>query len=205
MIEMKQLPMPPTRSELDFFSWANDLEKENLSPVVGLKEWIKIFPEAKSYLKQKKQKLEKEIENLRLNIFESLKKINDNYKKFDRIFWLEFQKVFFGNELKRKKEEVKEIEKAFFRPNPAIIRSKKSWNERVQKVKKINFEEVFDVNRFKWMLCPAHDDHRPSLYVKNQHAFCFVCNFSGDIIEVVRKKYNLGFKEAVEFLEKNYL
>ena len=48
-------------------------------------------------------------------------------------------------------------------------------------------------------LCPFHGDRHPSLYfdVKRNRFKCFACGASGDVIDLVMKYNNVGFKEAV--------
>ena len=48
-------------------------------------------------------------------------------------------------------------------------------------------------------LCPFHGDRHPSLYfdVKRNRFKCFACGESGDVIDLVMKYNNVGFKEAV--------
>ena len=56
-------------------------------------------------------------------------------------------------------------------------------------------------------LCPFHDDKTPSLLIDTnrangrQHFHCFSCGEHGDAIDLVKKKLNLGFKDAVEWLD----
>ena len=54
-------------------------------------------------------------------------------------------------------------------------------------------------------LCPFHNDKNPSLHFhrgKNRYK-CFACGASGDVVDLVMRYDNLGFKEAVaEILEK---
>ena len=54
-------------------------------------------------------------------------------------------------------------------------------------------------------LCPFHNDKNPSLHFhhgKNRYK-CFACGASGDVVDLVMRYNNLGFKEAVaEILEK---
>ena len=54
-------------------------------------------------------------------------------------------------------------------------------------------------------LCPFHNDKNPSLHFhrgKNRYK-CFACGASGDVVDLVMRYNNVGFKEAVaEILEK---
>lgn len=54
-------------------------------------------------------------------------------------------------------------------------------------------------------LCPFHQEDTPSFYIwdDDQGAKCFGCDWSGDIIDYVRKAHGLEFNAAVEYLEQH--
>lgn len=60
-------------------------------------------------------------------------------------------------------------------------------------------------------LCPFHGDKTPSLLIDSsresghQHFYCFACGAHGDAIDLVKEQLQLGFKEAVEWLEPGFL
>ncbi len=51
-------------------------------------------------------------------------------------------------------------------------------------------------------LCPFHNDKNPSLHFhRGKNRFkCFACGASGDVVDLVMKYNNVGFREAVEWL-----
>ena len=55
-------------------------------------------------------------------------------------------------------------------------------------------------------LCPFHKEKTASFSVNEQMQmyYCFGCHASGDVIEFVRKFYNLEFNEAVEKIASEY-
>ncbi len=55
-------------------------------------------------------------------------------------------------------------------------------------------------------LCPFHNEKTPSFVVSESKQFftCFGCGARGDVIEFVKRYYNLGFGEAVEKLADEY-
>ncbi len=55
-------------------------------------------------------------------------------------------------------------------------------------------------------LCPFHQEKTPSFVVSDQRQnfHCFGCGEGGDVIEFVKKYYNLDFTEAVEKLASQY-
>ncbi len=55
-------------------------------------------------------------------------------------------------------------------------------------------------------VCPFHNEKTPSFNVNEQRQmfYCFGCQASGDVIEFVKRFYNLEFNEAVERLAREY-
>ena len=49
-------------------------------------------------------------------------------------------------------------------------------------------------------ICPFHNEKTPSLYLKNNFAYCFGCNWKGDTIAFVMKIKGLTFPQAVKYL-----
>lgn len=60
-------------------------------------------------------------------------------------------------------------------------------------------------NNFKGV-CPFHNEKTPSFVVSEQKQIftCFGCGATGDVIEYVKRYYNLDFSEAVEKLASEY-
>ena len=61
-----------------------------------------------------------------------------------------------------------------------------------------------DVNRYSKALCPFHNDRHPSLYVADDHYYCFACGEHGDVIGFVGRlfqlsPYNAARKLMVDF------
>ena len=48
-----------------------------------------------------------------------------------------------------------------------------------------------DVNRYSKALCPFHNDRHPSLYVADDHYYCFACGAQGDVIDFVGRLFQL--------------
>lgn len=100
---------------------------------------------------------------------------------------------------------------------------------RLNKVPKIDYERLLqntsidDVARRLGMeltrssstqskaLCPFHNDRSPSLLIDSsrenghQHFYCFACGAHGDAIDLVKEQLQIGFKEAVAWLEPGVL
>jgi len=91
-------------------------------------------------------------------------------------------------------------EQIFNEPIKKPIESKKGDDE-IENAKKVPIENIIDVNRLKKAICLWHNDSEPSLQVyDDNHAYCFACGKRADAIDVVREKYNLGFVDAVKYL-----
>ena len=51
------------------------------------------------------------------------------------------------------------------------------------------------------MVCPFHDDHKPSCHIYHDHFYCFVCGANGDAITWLMEVEGLTYPEAREALE----
>ena len=79
-------------------------------------------------------------------------------------------------------------------------------NEELEKIRATPIEEVAGELGMRVVrhtaLCPFHNDTHPSLHFnrgKNRYK-CFACGASGDVVDLVMKYNNVGFREAVEWL-----
>ncbi len=79
----------------------------------------------------------------------------------------------------------------------------------VEKIKEqVSLADVFrfynlDLVRGK-MCCPFHNEKTPSLSVKGEIWKCFGCGAGGDSIGFVMKYENLNFKQACDFIDRNF-
>ena len=61
-----------------------------------------------------------------------------------------------------------------------------------------------DVNRYGKALCPFHNDRNPSLYVADDHYYCFACGEHGDVIAFVGKLFQLSPYDAARKLMADF-
>ena len=61
-----------------------------------------------------------------------------------------------------------------------------------------------DVNRYGMALCPFHNDRHPSLYVADDHYYCFACGEHGDVIDFVGKLFQLSPYNAARKLMADF-
>ena len=61
-----------------------------------------------------------------------------------------------------------------------------------------------DVNRYSKALCPFHNDRHPSLYVADDHYYCFACGAHGDVIDFVSKLFQLSLYDAARKLAADF-
>ena len=60
------------------------------------------------------------------------------------------------------------------------------------------------VNRQGKALCPFHNDRHPSLYVADDHYYCFACGEHGDVIDFAAKLFGLLLYEAAQRLAADF-
>jgi len=61
-----------------------------------------------------------------------------------------------------------------------------------------------EVNRYGMALCPFHNDRHPSLYVADDHYYCFACGEHGDVIDFAAKLFALPLYEAAQKLAADF-
>jgi len=61
-----------------------------------------------------------------------------------------------------------------------------------------------DVNRYGKALCPFHNDRHPSLYVADDHYYCFACGEHGDVIGFVGRLFQLSPYDAAQKLMADF-
>ena len=61
-----------------------------------------------------------------------------------------------------------------------------------------------EVNRYGMALCPFHNDRHPSLYVADDHYYCFACGEHGDVIDFVGKLFQLSPYDAARKLMADF-
>ena len=61
-----------------------------------------------------------------------------------------------------------------------------------------------EVNHYGMALCPFHNDRHPSLYVADDHYYCFACGEHGDVIDFVSKLFRLSLYDAARKLAADF-
>ena len=61
-----------------------------------------------------------------------------------------------------------------------------------------------DVNRYGKALCPFHNDRHPSLYMADDHYYCFACVEHGDVIDFVGRLFQLSPYDAARKLMADF-
>ena len=61
-----------------------------------------------------------------------------------------------------------------------------------------------EVNHYDMALCPFHNDRHPSLYVADDHYYCFACGEHGDVIDFAAKLFALPLYEAAQQLAADF-
>jgi hypothetical protein len=73
--------------------------------------------------------------------------------------------------------------------------------EMIERAKDYPLENLIEVKHGK-ALCCFHDDHNPSMGIKNNRYHCFACGAKGDPIDFISKRDGVSFHEAVRWLSK---
>ncbi|MFI5323841.1 MAG: CHC2 zinc finger domain-containing protein [Thermodesulfobacteriota bacterium] len=112
---------------------------------------------------------------------------------------IEMPKIHAGIEQMKKDfgEEGERIRKAYLKK----IGDEKITQEMIDRAHESPIDRLIEVNRKK-ALCIFHDDHRPSMSIKDNRYHCFVCEAAGDVIDLYMHIHNCDFIEAVRALNE---
>lgn len=61
-----------------------------------------------------------------------------------------------------------------------------------------------EVNRHGKALCPFHNDRHPSLFVDDDHYYCYACGEHGDVIDFTAKLHGLSLYDAAKKLAYDF-
>ena len=61
-----------------------------------------------------------------------------------------------------------------------------------------------DVNHYGMALCPFHNDRHPSLYVSDDHYYCFGCGQHGAVIDPTAQLFDLRLYDAARKLAYDF-
>ena len=61
-----------------------------------------------------------------------------------------------------------------------------------------------EIDRYGKALCPFHNDRHPSLYVADDHYYCFACGEHGDVIDFVGRLFQLSPYDAARKLMADF-
>ena len=59
-------------------------------------------------------------------------------------------------------------------------------------------------NHYGMALCPFHNDRHPSLYVADDHYYCFACGEHGDVTDFAARLFGLPLYEAAQRLAADF-
>lgn len=64
----------------------------------------------------------------------------------------------------------------------------------------------FEIDRKGWIVCPLHNDHKPSLklYPNNRGWYCFSCGIGGSAIDFVSHVFGLSAIESAKKLNDDF-
>lgn len=168
----------------------NRIKKETI-------EFVKEFDE--------EWKKETRLEYLKKKQEELLYKVNGLWKYYkdskdrDIPYWLRSVLIETAGIDKLEQELKKISNQIYFLEYKGEINNRTISQEDIALAREVPFDRVIDVDK-EYATCPFHNDKGRHLYVRNNYGYCFVCNWSGDVIQLVIDRDHLRFSEVVNKL-----
>ncbi len=138
-------------------------------------------------------------ENLLLNDIDHFSKMRKIVNDEELPIWIEPTVQDAVKRIRAIKYLEEQLDYLRFEPHQHY-RSRRLKPEDVERARAYPLENLVKINRRHMALCPAHFDHKPSLYCKGNFAYCFVCGFKGDSIKVYSFLNKTSFAESVRRL-----
>lgn len=73
-------------------------------------------------------------------------------------------------------------------------------DEQIVRAREYPLEKLIETNRAGYVICPFHEDTKPSLWVKRGYGYCFSCGESCDSIKWLMSVEKMSFMDAVRKL-----
>lgn len=206
---MKRSEIP--EEELVFDSYTHEQEEEwrRSKPRFTDKDWLAIFPDAKTAIADKiaewTERRADVVATILVKAVEMRVRVADDFSRW------------FGRELIKINEgvELLNIDRQLARLNRLLSivhgKPKRGWltEEQIQEALDVPIEDIAGQHtvlrkrgKHLWGLCPLHAEKHPSFSVclESNKCWCYGCNQGGDTIQLVRLLHGLSFKEAVHYL-----
>jgi len=100
--------------------------------------------------------------------------------------------------VKKIEREIEYLQAVLFKPE--TVRKDVITPDMIERAKYYPIEDLIEA-RLGMALCIFHEDHSPSMYVKNNFAHCFSCGKTADTIDVYKKLHGVDFITAVRALQ----
>lgn len=109
----------------------------------------------------------------------------------------EVDRMLTERQLHRERKAYRSMEyKIGYWKNP----KEKISDEDIERAREYPIKELLNIEKRGNISCPFHDDKHPSASIKDNKLHCFTCGETWGSIDVVMKRDNMGFMEAVKFL-----
>jgi hypothetical protein len=209
--------------EIDDLDRMESAWRESL-PDYNLNQLLEIFPEAKTIVKGKlKEEIKQCKEDLQeaerveiegKNIIEWKSKTENHWfweGVLEAIILAPLRTVKLGEDLGNgwRKSEPYDRETIIRRNSFFLAGMKRKkevktsgvTTEQIYTAKQVPIRNFIKTDRNNKAVCIFHNDKHPSMHIyKDNNYYCFVCNASGDVVDVVMKLRNISFIDAVKSL-----
>lgn len=127
---------------------------------------------------------------------------SDAQKRKEETYFKEEEIQWRQEKNKARKEFVEEFRKDKLNQHwESRINKKIPDKAQILKAKEMPIENIVKVNSAGFALCADHEDSKPSMYCKNNYAYCFTCGYKADVIALYQKVNHVSFWQAINQMQ----
>lgn len=162
-------------------------------------DWIRLFPEMKSHVK--------ELLNQKIEQKEGIQKLYDltestfSQKLNERLFEEAWFDETLGKTIQSIDKKINTYQRMLATDKP--LNTNKITDDDIRRAKEVPMASLIDrpIKRGQ-ILCPFHEEKTPSCRIYSDHLYCYGCGKSLDTIGYIMESQGLSFIDSVKYLCK---
>ena len=198
-----------SHEDLDFFMTMHTLHKKEQSITPSLSQLMETYPTARPCAMRGIREKIKILKN-RINCLDEVRerkvKAIANVSMFDRPLYMKDIDEYIEKDLNEYEAQIKKytFQLAYLKrlgEKKEVIKGGSYTEQDLEEARQVPITNFIKIRGDRKAKCVFHSERTASMHIYNDnHYYCFSCNESGDVIDLVKKLYNYNFRQAVELL-----